>query len=145
MIINKIPHLRDKFFGIVDNFDASMKAITDGFWILFIDNDNKIGHYTCIYQKSNQLYFFDSRGRSPQDYGLKLQCQFNLNAYQTQDSCTCALFCIYFAHICTINMCNPFLIINSQFCSSNLWVNEHIVVRWIAQYHPTAQALLKCK
>ena len=139
--IDEIPCLKQIFIGVYNNKTVPMtlKNIRNGFYIINTANNvNKMGHWVMYYVKDFTMYFFDSFGCSPSEYGLDIAKIYNLYRFkkhvvfnreiQDESSYVCGLYTLYFAYL----MCNNKTIefINKKF-GKNRSKNDLFVINYI--------------
>ena len=113
--IEQIPCLKYSFIGVYNNknIPVSLKYMRNGFFIVnTIYNVNKMGHWIMYYIKDFNIYFFDSYGSHPTEYGMCIEEFYNSYPYnkiivfdreiQDDSSYVCGVYAIYFAY----SMCN---------------------------------------
>ena len=91
-----------------------------------------VGHWILIIKPNNQLLeVFDSLGAKKEDVehmsSLAERCQFNNTRFQSPDSESCGLFCLYTAFWRISDLDLSFGDVMSELFSKNPEENEHMV------------------
>ena len=128
-LINNIFPLKHHFRGIIFEFHPSMKKGKNGFWIYFAPNE-PVGHYLCLVECRDKIYFFDPLGEAPDSYGLFIECKFVPFRIQSEISQNCGLFCLFFAYH-ALFLPNYKAVITRYFSESSFRFNEKVVKSWL--------------
>jgi len=148
-MINEIPPLKKHFFGILESkcqASAFVPPRTRGFAIFYSpagNDQDDIGHFSCLFYQNKHVYFFDSYGIEPSKYGLKNVDDFNKVQVQPYGSCACSLFVLFFAYQALyIGAPN---VVAKYFSAHSHLENQNIVYKWIRQFKPVSNSLKTCE
>ena len=147
-IVNKVfPVENNIYLGSYCNdetpFLSRMTYRRNFFFIMNTIKTNQtyiIGHYVLFIYLNNVLYFFDSFGKSPRDYGGNIAYLYEMcfskkkiiSNYQTQtsNSLLCGVYCIFVAQLFLIKNKNIHEV-RSIFSKKNLKKNDKLIEMFI--------------
>ena len=140
-ILNGMEETRHYFKGcyINKNLPKWFANIENGFIIVNTLNDaNKIGHWILFFIKNMHLYYFDSFGNNPNNYGYRTSKFYNTypknktivfnSPVQADFSYFCGAYVIYFSYMMCLDYSTGF--IKNKF-TNNKKNNDKVVSRFV--------------
>ena len=150
-IVKNLSETQSLFQGCYKNDDIPFSLLSRRHCFFIVNtsiNVNSMGHWLLFYIKDFNLYFFDSFGLAPFNYGGDVHSFFNKynnfktmvfnSPIQSDSSYVCGAYVIYFAYMMSRNY--SYLILKKKF-TKNKRKNDSIVSNFI---YKITRTQIKC-